>query len=132
MMVVGSGPTELHAHIDLDRRANGLTPSGVRPSLTVLATSEYEGMWPVVAEVHTASTGGGERQWLMRKLVLWGGPSPVPVRNVVSVSSGWRMPLVWATPGSMPSSGVVTYTKGKGSPATYGSPATSSTRLPRS
>jgi len=61
MMILGSGPTELHAHIDLDHRASGLVPAGARPSLTVLATSEYEGMWSVVAELRTAPAGGGER-----------------------------------------------------------------------
>ena len=61
MMIVGSGPTELDAHIDLDHRVRALAPPHAHPAVTVLATSEYEGMWSVVAELRTTTANGGER-----------------------------------------------------------------------
>lgn len=55
-LIVGAGPTELHAHIDLDHRASRL--AGIcRPALTVVATTQYAGHWSVVAEVQPTSEG---------------------------------------------------------------------------
>lgn len=42
MFVIGTGPSEVHAHIDLDQQA------GLR-EVTVIATSEHGGHWSVIA-----------------------------------------------------------------------------------
>jgi len=63
VLVVGTGPTELHAHIDLDERARARLPRHFEPRMDVLATSEHRGEWSVVAELHPDSprtNGGGE------------------------------------------------------------------------
>lgn len=61
MIIVATGPTELHAHIDLDHRVRALAPPHAHPAVTVLATSEHQGSWSVVAELSLAGTDGGER-----------------------------------------------------------------------
>lgn len=57
MYVIGTGPTELHAQIDLHHRAcavdNNATP-------TVLSTVQEAGHWSVVAELQTADVGEGQ------------------------------------------------------------------------
>lgn len=54
--VIGTGPSELHAHIDLERRARTLT--GVdKPSIKVLdATATPEGDHSVVGVIKEPST----------------------------------------------------------------------------
>ncbi|MFL0579611.1 hypothetical protein [Dietzia sp. 179-F 9C3 NHS] len=52
-LIVGTGPSELHAHIDLERRARLRQATGpVR--LTVLSTSCCDGHWSVLAQLHPA------------------------------------------------------------------------------
>lgn len=53
--VVGVGPTELHAHIDLDQRVAEQAGRGVVPSVQVLAASGHDGQWSVVAVVRFES-----------------------------------------------------------------------------
>ena len=56
--IIGAGPSELHAHIDLDHRASQLTGAGMA-AVSVVATTEDAGHWSVVAQVHTAKARGG-------------------------------------------------------------------------
>lgn len=51
MFIVATGPTELHAHIDLDNRLAALGRGGDAPAATVLDTAEHDGHWSVVATV---------------------------------------------------------------------------------
>lgn len=51
VFVVGSGPSELHAHIDLERR---LVEAGAGPA-TVLDIAHCDGHWSVVAVVSSES-----------------------------------------------------------------------------
>ncbi len=48
--VVGTGPTELHAHIDLDRRVASIPQGECSPTVEVVAVSEHDGHWSVVAK----------------------------------------------------------------------------------
>lgn len=45
---VGTGPSEIHAHIDLDNRRRRLHPSA---TTTVVTTVHQDGHWSVIAEV---------------------------------------------------------------------------------
>lgn len=56
MLVVASGPSELHAHIDLDRRVREIAPHA-RPAVAVLTTAEHDDHWSVVADVRPPATG---------------------------------------------------------------------------
>lgn len=56
MLVIGTGPTELHAHIDLDHRVGRLATIEKR-DLRVLAAAECDGHWSVVASVHPETAG---------------------------------------------------------------------------
>lgn len=58
MLIVATGPTELHAHIDLDHRAHEIAPDS-RPTVEVLATAEHHGHWSVVASVRPQGAGEG-------------------------------------------------------------------------
>lgn len=53
--IVGTGPSELHAQINLDRKISGLSYRSVR----VLETSEVSGHWSVLAEVQDEIVGEG-------------------------------------------------------------------------
>lgn len=55
-LIIGTGPSELHAHIDLDHRVSQLTGTS-RPAVAVVATTQHAGHWSVVAEVHPPSAG---------------------------------------------------------------------------
>lgn len=57
MFIVATGPTELHAHIDLDNRLATLGRGGETPTVTVLDTAEHEGHWSIVATVHPCHLG---------------------------------------------------------------------------
>ena len=48
MYLIGTGPTELHAHINLHHRRREADP---RATLTVLSTSHDAGHWSVLAEI---------------------------------------------------------------------------------
>lgn len=56
MYVIGAGPTELHAQIDLHHRARA-TDRHAAP--TVISTAHDAGHWSVVAELKTADVGEG-------------------------------------------------------------------------
>ena len=56
MYLIGTGPSELHAHIDLDRRRRAL--GGAEAS--VVSTAHEGGHWSVVAEIRP-DTAGEER-----------------------------------------------------------------------
>ena len=56
MYVIGTGPTELHAQIDLHHRARAVDHNATP---TVLSTVQEAGHWSVVAELQTADVGEG-------------------------------------------------------------------------
>ena len=58
MYLIGTGPTELHAHIDLDRRRRDLDPHD-GAELSVVSTAHEGQHWSVVAEIRpdTAEEG---------------------------------------------------------------------------
>lgn len=58
MYVVGTGPTELHAHIDLHYRARDVDHH--MPILTVLSTTHDAGHWSGVAKLQPADVGEGQ------------------------------------------------------------------------
>lgn len=60
MFIVATGPTELHAHIDLDHRLTALGRGGRAPASTVLDTAEHDGQWSVVATVDSCHIGDGQ------------------------------------------------------------------------
>ena len=53
---VGTGPTELHAHIDLDHRITATSQPGATPAVTVLDVTCSDGHWAVLAAIHTDTT----------------------------------------------------------------------------
>lgn len=55
--VVGTGPTELHAHIDLDHRITATHETETAPTVTVLDVTCCDSHWAVLATVHTDTTG---------------------------------------------------------------------------
>ena len=55
-LIIGSGPSEMHAHIDLDHRASQLTGTA-RPAVSVVATTQHAGHWSVIAEVRDRPAG---------------------------------------------------------------------------
>ncbi len=55
MYLIGTGPSELHAHIDLDRRRRAL--DGAEAS--VVSTAHEGGHWSVVAEIRPDTAGEG-------------------------------------------------------------------------
>lgn len=57
--VVGAGPSELHAHIDLDHRVSAIAAPGLVSSVRVMAASECDGQWSVVAAVSFELGKGG-------------------------------------------------------------------------
>jgi len=57
MYVIGTDPTELHAQIDLQRRACDVDHHTV---LTVLSTTHDAGHWSVVAKLQPADVGEGQ------------------------------------------------------------------------
>ncbi|MBB1033439.1 hypothetical protein G6031_03420 [Dietzia sp. CQ4] len=56
MYIVGTGSSELHAHMDLDRRIF-LHHSGGTVETTILSTTQQNGHWSVVAEVRDRPAG---------------------------------------------------------------------------
>ena len=56
MYLIGTGPSELHAHIDLDRRRRAL--DGCEAS--VVSTAHEGGHWSVVAEIRPHTAGDGQ------------------------------------------------------------------------
>ena len=56
MYLIGTGPSELHAHIDLDRRRRAL--GGAEAS--VVSTAHEDGHWSVVAEIRPDTAGEGQ------------------------------------------------------------------------
>lgn len=48
MFLIGTGPSELHAHMALDRRLHQLHPHNT-PQTSILATSTHDGHWSVIA-----------------------------------------------------------------------------------
>lgn len=58
-LVVGTGPSELHAMIDLEARALKRIPWWAVPDLTVLVATDdpATGWWSIVAELRTRPTG---------------------------------------------------------------------------
>lgn len=57
MFIVATGPTELHAHIDLDNRLAALGRGGGVPASTVLDTAEHDGHWSIVAAIRRRRIG---------------------------------------------------------------------------
>lgn len=53
MYLIGTGPSELHAHIDLDRRRRALD----RSEVSVVSTAHEGGHWSVVAEIRPDTAG---------------------------------------------------------------------------
>ena len=53
MYLIGTGPSELHAHIDLDRRRRAL--DGAEASV-----AHEDGHWSVVAEIRPGPAGEGQ------------------------------------------------------------------------
>ncbi|GAA1724879.1 hypothetical protein SAMN06265174_101800 [Dietzia kunjamensis subsp. schimae] len=51
--IVGTGTTELHAHIDLDYRITATGQSRMLPAVTVLDVTCRDGQWAVWATTHT-------------------------------------------------------------------------------
>ena len=56
MYLIGTGPSELHAHIDLDRRRRAL--DGAEAS--VVSAAQEDGHWSVVAEIRPDTEGEGQ------------------------------------------------------------------------
>lgn len=56
MYLIGTGPSELHAHIDLDRRRRALGGA----EAAVVATAHEGGHWSVVAEIRPETAGEGQ------------------------------------------------------------------------
>ena len=56
MYLNGTGPSELHAHLDLDRRRRAL--GGAEAS--VVSTAHEGGHWSVVAEIRPDTAGEGQ------------------------------------------------------------------------
>ncbi|MEW1938694.1 hypothetical protein AB0331_15155 [Dietzia maris] len=56
MYLIGTGPSELHAHIDLDRRRRAL--GGAEAS--VVSSAHEGGHWSVVAEIRPDKAGEGQ------------------------------------------------------------------------
>ncbi|TCW19307.1 hypothetical protein EDD19_1438 [Dietzia cinnamea] len=56
MYLIGTGPSELHAHIDLDRRRRAL--GGAEAS--VVSTAHEGGHWSVVAEIRPDTAAEGQ------------------------------------------------------------------------
>jgi hypothetical protein len=54
--IIGAGPSELHALIDLHHRVSQLTGTS-KAEVSVLATTEDAGHCSVVAQVHVATAG---------------------------------------------------------------------------
>lgn len=54
-LIVGTGPSELHAHIDLDYRLAAL-PGHSRAR--ILATTQTEDEWSILADVNTTAGQG--------------------------------------------------------------------------
>lgn len=55
MYLIGTGPSELHAHIDLDRRRRALDGA----EAFVVSTAHEDGHWSVVAKIRTDAVGEG-------------------------------------------------------------------------
>ena len=60
VFIIGSGPSELHAQIALDRRLQQLGPHSGAHTL-VVATSVHDGDWSVLATVQHGETGKESR-----------------------------------------------------------------------
>lgn len=59
MYLIGTGPSELHAHIDLDRRLQNLgLLDGAEAS--VVSAAQEDGHWSVVAEIRPDTEGEGQ------------------------------------------------------------------------
>ena len=57
--VVGAGPTELHAHIDLDHRLTAATQAATTSIVTVIEATSCNGHWFVLATVRPDTTDKG-------------------------------------------------------------------------
>lgn len=57
MYIVGTGPSELHAHIDLDQRLIRLDASATATGVT---SAQQGGHWSVVAKVRNLPVGEGQ------------------------------------------------------------------------
>ena len=51
MYLIGTGPSELHAHIDLDHRITASHGHAHRPVIRVLSVTHDHGHWAVLANV---------------------------------------------------------------------------------
>ena len=58
MYLIGTGPSELHAHIDLDRRRRDLDLHD-GAELSVVLTAHEGQHWSVVAEIRPDTAGEG-------------------------------------------------------------------------
>lgn len=58
-LIVGTGPTELHAYIDLDHRITSTSHSVTAPAVTVLDVTCCDGHWAILAAI-PADTAGKE------------------------------------------------------------------------
>lgn len=58
MYLIGTGPSELHAHIDLDRRRRDLDPYD-GAELSVVSTAHEGQHWSVIAEIRPDTAGEG-------------------------------------------------------------------------
>ena len=56
-LITGTGPSELHAMIDLEDQARLHLPIGRRPSLRVLTTAGFGDSWTIVAELRPDTVG---------------------------------------------------------------------------
>lgn len=57
MYVIGTGPSELRAHIDLDRRFQALDPPGQGHGTRILGVANHGRHWSVIAEITPAGEG---------------------------------------------------------------------------
>ena len=55
--VVGAGPTELHAHIELDNKLQRFQRPGHDLQVRVLEVAHHAGHFAVIAEVRTVPVG---------------------------------------------------------------------------
>lgn len=59
MYLIGTGPSELHAHIDFDRRLQNLDLRG-GAGASVVSTAREDGHWSVLAEIRPDTAGEGQ------------------------------------------------------------------------
>lgn len=59
MYLIGAGPSELHAHIDLDRRLRNLDLSDGSEA-SVVSIARENGHWSVIAETRSGTVREGQ------------------------------------------------------------------------